>query len=150
MITFAAEPWSELPDRSIDYAVMKNAKDLSVMRYSGPWSDLDSWQAISQHSNPDEAGKITVGNSLAADCEWTMLRSESGDIVVVGVALRDVVAIATPEAVLVGHVLEAQLVRDALQKLKSKGARQSTFFHFDRRPWGRFETLAKGNGYHVK
>ena len=42
----AAEPWSELEDISIDYAVMERAPNLSVMPYSGAWSDLGDWQAI--------------------------------------------------------------------------------------------------------
>jgi mannose-1-phosphate guanylyltransferase/mannose-6-phosphate isomerase len=150
VITLAAEPWGKLPYLSIDYAVMAESNNLYVMPYSGRWSDLGCWQAVMEVCEKDKMGNVVAGNSLAIDCQGTMLRSESENMIVVGVGLRDLVAIATPDAILVAHASEAQRVEDAAQELKSRGARQATSFHFDRRPWGRFETLANGSGYHVK
>ena len=52
----SAEPWSEIEDISIDYAVMEHASNLSVMPYSGPWSDLGDWQAVWREGEADTAG----------------------------------------------------------------------------------------------
>ena len=42
----ATDPWAELPDISIDYAVMERATNLTVVPYGGTWSDLGDWQAV--------------------------------------------------------------------------------------------------------
>ena len=63
----APKPWSELEDISIDYAVMERAPNLSVMPYSGAWSDLGDWQAIWREGEADIAGVVTSGPSTALE-----------------------------------------------------------------------------------
>ena len=147
---FAAEPWSKLPDVSIDYAIMEKAKNLAVMPYRGHWSDLGSWAAVWQESTADESGNVLSDHALAISCRNTMLRSEAEGVELVGIGLEDVVAIAMPDAVLVARSADAQRVKEVAAALKARGARQATDFPHDRRPWGWFESLATGPRFHVK
>lgn len=150
VVKLAAEPWSELPDLSIDYAIMEKAECLLVMPYSGRWSDLGSWEAVCQESSPDDAGNVVQGNALALDCKASMLRTDGGDVQVVGIGLEGIVAVATGDAVLVARTTETQRVKDAIKELKARGIRQAASFPHELRPWGNFETLARGARYHVK
>ena len=147
---FAADPWANLPDVSIDYAIMEKAQNLAVMPYRGHWSDLGSWAAVWQESAADESGNVLSDHALAISCRNTMLRSEAEGVELVGIGLEDVVAIAMPDAVLVARSSEAQRVKEVAAALKARGARQSTDFPHDRRPWGWFESLATGPRFHVK
>jgi mannose-1-phosphate guanylyltransferase/mannose-6-phosphate isomerase len=142
--------WAGAPGISIDYAVMEKAPNLAVMPYGGGWSDLGGWDAVWQESGPDAVGNVVSDHALAIDCEGTLLRSESPRVELVGIGLRDIVAIATPDAVLVAHRAQAQQVKEAVAALKARGAAQATAFPVDHRPWGWFESLALGDRFQVK
>ena len=142
--------WAEVPDISIDYAIMEKAPNLAVMPYSAGWSDLGGWDAVWQESGPDASGNVTSDHATALDCAGTLLRSESPRMELVGIGLRDIVAVATGDAVLVAHKSKAQDVKDAVAALKARGAPQATQFPVDHRPWGWFESLVIGTRFQVK
>ena len=39
-LRLSSQPWSELEDISIDYAIMEKAKNLVAVPYASKWSDL--------------------------------------------------------------------------------------------------------------
>ncbi|MEZ5750723.1 MAG: mannose-1-phosphate guanylyltransferase/mannose-6-phosphate isomerase [Paracoccaceae bacterium] len=146
----APEPWAALEDLSIDYAVMERAGNLSVVPYGGNWSDLGGWDAVWRESGPDAQGVVTHGAATAIDCENALLRSERDSVQLVGIGLKDIVAVAMPDAVLIAHKDRAQDVKLAVPTLKAKGAAQAETFPVDHRPWGWFESLAIGSRFQVK
>ncbi|MDO5370226.1 mannose-1-phosphate guanylyltransferase/mannose-6-phosphate isomerase [Paracoccus sp. (in: a-proteobacteria)] len=152
-LRLAPEPWEALADLSIDYAVMEKADNLSVVRFSEHWSDLGGWDAVwreAQVDTPAWRGVIADERSTAIDCDNVLLRSEDDDVQVVGIGLKDMMVVATGDAVLVAGMDRAQDVRQAVTALKSKGARQAESFLRDHRPWGWFETLVMGDRFQVK
>jgi mannose-6-phosphate isomerase-like protein (cupin superfamily) len=54
------------------------------------------------------------------------------------------------DAVLVADKSRAQEVKEAVARLKAKGARQAETFPRDHRPWGWFETLVLADRFQVK
>jgi mannose-1-phosphate guanylyltransferase/mannose-6-phosphate isomerase len=145
-----AGAWAATPEDSIDYAVMEKARNVSVVRFEGQWSDLGSWEAVWQESGQDGQGNARHGPVTCMDCENTLLRSESPEIEVVGIGLRNVVAVAMRDAVMVADIGEAQNVRKAVATLRARGAKQATQFPVDHRPWGWFETLILADRFQVK
>ncbi|HMO28803.1 mannose-1-phosphate guanylyltransferase/mannose-6-phosphate isomerase [Enterovirga sp.] len=146
----AAGPWDAVPNISIDYAIMEKAPNLAVMVYADGWSDLGGWDAVWQESGPDAQGNVTSEHATAIGCERSLLRSESGRVELVGIGLKDLIAVATCDAVLVAHRSEAQKVKEAVEALKAKGASQATQFPHAHRPWGMFESLVTGPRFQVK
>ena len=59
------EAWAHVPDISIDYAVMEKARNVSVVRFDGKWSDLGSWEAVWQDSPRDAQGNALSDNATA-------------------------------------------------------------------------------------
>ncbi|MCC5973047.1 MAG: mannose-1-phosphate guanylyltransferase/mannose-6-phosphate isomerase [Rubellimicrobium sp.] len=149
-LRLAPEPWAAAPDISVDYAVMEKAANISVVPYTGHWSDLGGWDAVRREMGPDEKGVSLAGAASAIDCENTMLRSESEGVEVVGIGLRDILVVATSDAVLVADAARAQEVKQAIGVLRAKGARQAEEFPRDYRPWGWYETLALSDRFQVK
>ncbi len=149
-LRLSPDAWAQAPDQSIDFAVMERADNLVVVPFSGHWTDLGSWEAVWREGTPDATGVVTSGNATAVDCANTLLRSESEDQEIVGIGLSNVIAVAMPDAVLVADMSRAQDVRRAVQILEQKGARQATALSRDHRPWGWFETLARGDRFQVK
>lgn len=142
--------FAKAPDISIDYAVMEKADNLTVVPFSGGWSDLGGWDAVWREMGPDESGVATSGPATALNCTDTLLRSESPDLEVVGIGLQNMLVVAMPDAVLVADRARAQEVKQAVAALKARKARQAETFPRDHRPWGWFETLALSDRFQVK
>ena len=149
-LRLAPEPWAELEDISVDYALMERASNLSVVPFDGGWSDLGGWDAVWRESAPDGSGVSASGNATAIDCENSLLRSENPNLEIVGIGLENIVAVAMPDAVLVAEMSHAQNVKTAVTALKQKSAKQAETFPRDHRPWGWFETLTLGERFQVK
>ncbi|WP_343079227.1 mannose-1-phosphate guanylyltransferase/mannose-6-phosphate isomerase [Ostreiculturibacter nitratireducens] len=146
----AVEPWSELEDISIDYAVMERAQNLTVVPFGGAWSDLGDWHAVWRESGPNATGTVARGMATAIDCSDTLLQATSDAQQLVGIGLTDIIAVAMPDAVLVAHKDRAQDVKLAVQRLKAKGVTQADTLPRDYRPWGWYESLVIGPRFQVK
>jgi mannose-1-phosphate guanylyltransferase/mannose-1-phosphate guanylyltransferase/mannose-6-phosphate isomerase len=142
--------WAGCPEISIDYAVMEKADNLTVVPFAAGWSDLGGWDAVWREAGPDENGVVTAGHATAIDCVNSLIRSEDEGLEVVGIGLKDVIAVAMPDAVLVADSRRAQDVKQAVAALKAKSAKQATDFPKDHRPWGWFESLVVGERFQVK
>jgi mannose-1-phosphate guanylyltransferase/mannose-6-phosphate isomerase len=145
-----ATAWAEMPSISLDHAIMERADRLSVVPFQGGWSDLGSWAAVLEEAPRDATGTATQGRATAIDCQGSLLRSEAGGPELVGIGLRNLVAVATSDAVLVADLAAAQSVRLAVEALKDRGAPEATTFPRERRPWGWYERIAGGDGFQVK
>ncbi|GAA6193235.1 mannose-1-phosphate guanylyltransferase/mannose-6-phosphate isomerase [Phaeobacter sp. NW0010-22] len=144
------EAWDQVDDISIDYAVMEHATNLTVVPFSAGWSDLGDWDSVLRESNPDERGVAISGPATAIDCDNTLLRSEDDSLEVVGIGLENIVAVAMPDAVLIADKSRSQDVKQAVNALKAKQAKQAESFPKDHRPWGWFESLVVGERFQVK
>jgi mannose-1-phosphate guanylyltransferase / mannose-6-phosphate isomerase len=142
--------WAQVPDISIDYAVMEHATNLVAMPFAAAWSDLGDWDAVWREAGPDAFGNVSHGDVTSIDCHGSLLRSEAAGVALVGIGLDNIIAIAMPDAVLVVDRSRAQDVKLAVAALKAKGTRQAETFPRDHRPWGWFETLANGDRFQVK
>ena len=89
-------------------------------------------------------------SATAIDCHDTLLRAEDPQQHLVGIGLRDIIAVAMPDAVLVAHKDRAQDVKKAVAALKAKGATQAETLPRDYRPWGWFQRLVVGSRFQVK
>jgi len=142
--------WETLPDISVDYAVMEHAANLSVIPYAGAWSDLGDWQAVWREAEADGSGTVTSGPATALDCEGALLQATDDAQELVGIGLKDIIAVSMPDAVLVAHKDRAQEVKRAVAVLKRKSIPQAETLPRDYRPWGWFESLVVGPRFQVK
>jgi mannose-1-phosphate guanylyltransferase/mannose-1-phosphate guanylyltransferase/mannose-6-phosphate isomerase len=149
-LRLAAEPWSGAEEISIDYAVMERASNLQVVPFGGAWSDLGDWASVWRESTPDDDGLVTHGHVTLIDSRNSLFRSEAGGLELVGIGLENIMVVAMPDAVLVADKSRAQDVKEAVARLKAKGASQAETFPRDHRPWGWFETLVLADRFQVK
>ena len=149
-LRLAKEPWSKLQDISIDYAIMEKATNLVAVPYASKWSDLGGWDAVWLESKPDASGNVTSETAHAIECSQSLLRSENSSQQLVGIGLKNIMAIAMPDAVLVVSKDRAQDVRTAVQLLNTKQISQAEIFPKDHRPWGWFESLSSAECFQVK
>ncbi len=142
--------WGQAPEKSVDYAVMEKAENLSVVAFSAGWSDLGGWDAVGREMGADASGVATLGAVTAIDCRDSVLRSDSEGLELVGIGLSNIIAVAMNDAVLIADATRAQDVKLAVDALRKKGAKQAESFARDHRPWGHYETLALHDRFQVK
>ncbi|MGJ8621905.1 MAG: mannose-1-phosphate guanylyltransferase/mannose-6-phosphate isomerase [Yoonia sp.] len=144
------DAWAGCPDISIDYAVMERAQNLTVVPYGGAWSDLGDWHAVWREGAGDAEGVVSEGPATAIDCTDTLLQATDDRQQLVGIGLKDIIAVAMPDAVLIAHKDRAQDVKIAVAKLKEAGVAQAETLPRDYRPWGWYEGIALGSRFQVK
>lgn len=145
-----AEAWGMAEAISVDYAVMECAPNLSVVPFTGHWTDLGGWNAVALEMAADDEGNNIAGSATAISCRDTLLRSDSDGVELVGIGLDGLVVVAMKDAVLVADKSCAQDVKRVVEALQAKGVRQAEASATNHRPWGWFETLALGDRFQVK
>lgn len=145
-----AKAYRDIEAISIDRAVMEKAGNIAAVLLETDWIDLGSWDAIHSIAPTDENGVAEMGSATAIECENTLLRSEDGNIQLVGLGLKNIAAIAMRDAVLVVDMSRAQDVTKAVEVLKRNGIVQAEDYPRFHRPWGWYETLCLGDRFQVK
>ncbi len=120
-----AAAWRGAESISIDYAVMERAANLCVVPFAAGWSDLGDWDAVWRETAPDADGMVATGSVTAIGCADSLLRCDTAGVELVGIGLTDTVVVAMADAILVAHRSRAQDVKEAVARLKAKGAPQA-------------------------
>ncbi len=136
--------------QSFDYAVMEKAANIAAVPIDAGWSDLGSWTAIFEALEADENHVVADGSVTALDCRDTLLRSEDSSIHLVGLGLKNVLAVAMRDAVLVADMDHAQEVKKVVTTLRAAGVAQADDYPRFYRPWGWYETLCLSDRFQVK
>ena len=136
------------PSISIDYAVMERTKDAAVMPVSFPWSDVGAWSALWDIGEKDNARNVSIGDVVLHEVQDSYIRTEGQLVAAIGV--RDLVIVATPDAVLVTSKNSDQSVKTIVEKLRATGRQVATQTQTVHRPWGSYESIAMGNRFQVK
>lgn len=114
-----AQAFGRSPSDSIDYAVMEKAERVAVVPVSMGWSDVGSWDALHELAPKDAANNAHHGEVVAIDVDNCLIRSEGPLVAAVGV--RDLIVIATGDAVLIMPRGDSQQVKRAVDALKRDG-----------------------------
>ena len=136
------------PSDSIDYAVMERTENAAVVPVSMGWSDVGSWSSLWDLSEKTSSGDVTVGDVISLGTEDCYLRSDGPAIAAVG--LKDVVLVATRDAVLAVSKEAAQDVKALVDKLKQLGRNEHVAHVEVFRPWGSYQTTDSGSRFQVK
>src|SRR5277367_4091921 len=140
--------FARAPKTSIDYAVMERTDKASVLRADVGWSDVGEWSAVWRLSPRDARGNSFRGRAVAIDSDNVLVRSEEQLAAVIG--LRDVVVIATRDAVLVADRSQTDKVKALVERLKAEGQPEATQHVRIYRPWGYYQGVDQGSRYQVK
>lgn len=144
------ESFARAPDISVDYAIFEKTKRAAVLPVSFRWSDLGSWDAVWKASAHDDAGNVGTGPVTFADASQSLVVTEKAHVAVSG--LKDIVVIASEDAIYVGRLSEAQRVGPMVRTLKESPQTVGlTEIHRTAyRPWGGYSSILSGSRFQVK
>lgn len=140
--------FSEAPKISIDHAVMERTKQAVVVPVDPGWSDLGSWGALWDHAARDVAGNVIEGDVVAVNTSRSYVQTDGPMVAVAGV--EDIVVVANTDAVLVARREDAQSVKTLVETMKQENRPEQKRHTWEKRPWGRFDSLDRGERHQVK
>jgi len=111
------EVWEKLDKISLDYAVMEGAENMAVIPADFGWNDVGSWASMYDVLKLDKFGNGFKGNQperVILDTTNTLVYS---DKLVVTIGVDDLIAIETPDALLICHKDRTQDVKEVVNHL---------------------------------
>lgn len=114
---------------SFDYAVVEHEDLIEVMRFSGMWKDIGTWNTLTE-----AMGRNAVGDVLFNErCENVHVVNEL-DLPIICMGLKDVVVSASPDGILVSDKEQSSYIKPLVSSLEQK-------IMFAEKSWGSFRVL---------
>ncbi len=146
-IRLDADSFVKAPNISIDYAVMERTERAVMVPCSIGWNDVGAWSSLWEVRQQDEFGNVLQGDVVVHDTRGSLVHSEKTLTALVGV--KDLVVIATKDAILVANKGSAQDVKVIVDKLKAADRAEPMEHTVAFRPWGSYEVVDRGENFLV-
>ncbi|WP_095110130.1 mannose-1-phosphate guanylyltransferase/mannose-6-phosphate isomerase [Pseudomonas sp. Irchel 3E20] len=144
----STDEFAQMPDISIDYALMELSDKVAVVPAAFDWSDIGSWNAVSALVPADAQNNRSTSEALFIDSHGNFVQSEGRVVAAVGV--DNLIVVDTPDAILVAHADRAQDVRRVAKQLKAQNHETYRLHRTVSRPWGSYTVLEEGPGFKIK
>lgn len=114
-VELAESLFEQLPNISIDFAVMENASPMVVVEAQFDWDDLGTWDALARSLPADENGNVSVGELRTIESSGNIVYSDH-DVQVHLLGVSDLVLVIAGSKVMVCPKNRAQEVKRLIQE----------------------------------
>ena len=121
--------YSDLKKISFDYAVVEAETSIEVLRYSGEWKDLGTWNTLTEAMEEPIIGDGRMNDN----CEDVHIVNELG-IPILAMGLHDVVISASPEGILVSDKEQSSYIKPFVDAIDQQ-------VMFAEKSWGSYRVL---------
>jgi len=133
MIRIHHEDMLAIPEDSIDYAVMEKSEKVKVIPSDIGWSDVGSFDALSNELSNDEANNFIFSHKHVSLID-----------------VQDLIVIDTEDALLISQKGSSQKVKEIVGCLKKENIELTKTHATVHRPWGTYSVLEDKPGYKIK
>ena len=123
------EKYETLKKISFDYAVVENESKIQVMRFSGQWRDLGTWNTLTESMEEQIIGKAMMNEK----CSNVHIINET-NIPVLAMGLHDVVVSAGPDGILISDKGESSFIKPFVDKIIQPAM-------FAEKSWGNYKVI---------
>ena len=121
--------YADLKKISFDYAVVEAEKSIEVLRYSGTWKDLGTWNTLTEAMEENTVGDARLNET----CDNVHVINELGvPILVMG--LKDAVVSASPEGILVSNKEQSSYIKPFVDAIDQQ-------VMFAEKSWGSYRVM---------
>lgn len=114
---------------SFDYAVVEHEKEIEVMRFSGMWKDMGTWNTLTEAMESGSIGKAILNDA----CNNVHVVNEL-NVPVLCMGLKDVVVSASPEGILVSDKNQSSYIKPYVDEIDQQ-------IMFAEKSWGSFKVI---------
>jgi len=141
--------WPEIKPVSVDYGIMERSKKIALIPADFCWTDLGSWEALSEIFPKDRKGNVLQGDTYNLDSRGVCVFSK-GERLISTIGVKDLVIADTADALLVCDRAKTQDVKKLVEALKSSNRKEHAAHLTEKRPWGSFTVLRESPGFKIK
>ena len=123
------EKYDTMKKISFDYAVAEKEKEIQVMRFSGQWKDLGTWNTLTEAMEESVVGQGVMDGT----CADVHIINEM-DVPILAMGLKDVVISASPEGILVSDKGQSSYMKPFVDRMDSS-------VRFAEKSWGSYRVL---------
>ncbi len=136
-----------IPEDSIDYAVMEKSDIVKVVPSNINWSDVGSFDALFEELPKDENNNTVNEKYISIDSKNNLIYGS--DRYIATIDIEDCIIVDTSDAILVSKKGSSQKVKQVVSKIK-KTTQLHNIHLTGYRPWGTYTVLEDSNGYKIK
>jgi len=107
--------YETLPKISFDYAVVEKEPSIRVVRYSGIWKDVGTWNMVAEVMADDMQGKAVMDEA----CENTQIINAL-DIPVLAIGCKNMVIVASSDGILVSDKVRSGCIKPFVEKIRTE------------------------------
>jgi mannose-1-phosphate guanylyltransferase / mannose-6-phosphate isomerase len=144
----ACARFADMPNISIDYAVMEQSEHVVTLPTEIYWNDIGSWDSFFEVMGKDEHGNLQLGDVITRDTNDSLVMSDKRLIATIG--LRNLLVVETDDAILIAQRKDAQKVKEVVDELRQRGRTEASEHLTTYRPWGHYTVLGRGQRYQIK
>mgnify|MGYP002713211672 FL=1 len=136
-----------IPEDSIDYAVMERSSKVKVVPSDIEWSDVGSFDALYEELPKDENGNTVNYNYVQIDSKNNFIYGNERKIATVDI--DDLIVVDTGDALLISKKGSSQKVKDIVKKIRNDSELHNIHLTAHR-PWGTYTILEDSPKYKIK
>jgi mannose-1-phosphate guanylyltransferase/mannose-6-phosphate isomerase len=143
----ATADYDQVPDISIDYAIMEKTDRGVVLPTDFGWSDIGSWKSLYDFLPQDDDSNVIDGDVITNDTRGCFILGR--DRLIATNHLENMVIVETPDSIFVSDIDRSRDVKTIVSRLKAKGRKeyhQHRTIHF---PWGSRTLLEQKDSHTV-
>ena len=148
IIRIKHEDMINIPEDSIDYAVMEKSDKVKVIPSDISWSDVGSFDSLYDELPKDENNNTINDNHICIDSKNNLIYGNDRKIATVDI--KDCIIVDTGDALLISKKGSSQKVKQVVQKLKEQKSELHNVHLTGHRPWGTYTILEDSSGYKIK
>lgn len=123
------QKYDTLEKISFDYAVVEHESCIEVMRFSGMWKDMGTWNTLTEAMESPSIGKAILNEK----CDNLHVVNEL-DVPVLCMGLKDMVVAASPEGILVSDKAQSSYIKPFVDAIDQQ-------IMFAEKSWGNFRVI---------
>ncbi|WNL12615.1 mannose-1-phosphate guanylyltransferase/mannose-6-phosphate isomerase [Aliarcobacter cryaerophilus] len=148
LIRIKHEDMANIPEDSIDYAVIEKSNIVKVIPSNISWSDVGSFDSLYEELPKDENSNTINDNHISIDSKNNLVYGVERKIATVDI--EDLIIIDTGDALLISKKGSSQKVKKVVEKLKESNSQLHNIHLTGYRPWGSYTVLEESTGYKIK
>lgn len=148
LIRIKHEDMMNIPDKSIDYAVLEKSNKVKVIPSDIDWSDVGSFDSLYDEIEKDQEGNTTNKNHISVDSKNNLIYGDNRKIATIDI--NDLIIVDTSDALLISKKGSSQKVKKVVDELKNQKSELTHIHLTGYRPWGTYTVLQDKPGYKIK